>query len=386
MGRGWIGVALQVLVAAALLAMVVGQLLGQPVLLGYVETGSMEPTLEPGDGFVAIPSPVASDPEPGDVVVFDAQEIEGGGLTTHRIVEETDRGYVTRGDANPFTDQDGPESPVQDAQVVATVAQPGGSVLAIPHVGSVTMTINDAFGAVQTWLASTLGVRSAQGTTGIAYVLLGISVGAYVVETLRERRQAALESRLGRSAEDAVDPRTLCVGFALLVAVASLGSMAIPAGAQSFDVVSSQSQSDRPLVIEQGTTERIDYQTANSGFVPVLVRLEPRSDGVAVEDSSLLVDRRGDAETTVALTAPPETGAYQLYVYESRYLYVLPASVLLALAGVHPWLPVVVVTAGMGGLTYGIGRLLIGDGGVRAGRRAGMGRRPKRSRREHFNR
>ncbi len=73
-------------------ALIVGQLLGQPVLLGFVETGSMEPTIETGDGFVAVPSDLTGDPEPGDVVVFDAEELEGGGLTTHRIVEETEQG------------------------------------------------------------------------------------------------------------------------------------------------------------------------------------------------------------------------------------------------------------------------------------------------------
>jgi signal peptidase len=35
-------------------SLVLGVVLGQPVLLSYVETGSMEPTLNPGDRFVAV--------------------------------------------------------------------------------------------------------------------------------------------------------------------------------------------------------------------------------------------------------------------------------------------------------------------------------------------
>ncbi|MFP8956482.1 signal peptidase I [Natrialbaceae archaeon A-CW3] len=384
MERGWIGVGLQVILIVALLAMVVGQLLGQPVLLGFVETGSMEPTLEAGDGFVAIPSVVASDPEPGDVVVFDAQEIEGGGLTTHRIVDETDRGYITQGDANPFTDQDSSEPPVQDAQIVATVAQPTGSVLAIPHLGTAVMAVNGGFDRVQTWIATTLGFRSVQGTTGIAYILLGISLGAYALETLRERRQKQVQSRLGRESAFDVDPRLLCVGFALMVMVASMGAMIVPAGTQSFDVVSAQSPSDRPLVIEQGTSEELEYQTANSGLVPVVVMLEPESEGVATADETLFVDRRGEAETNVTLTAPPETGAYQLYLGEYRYLHVLPASVLERLAALNPWLPVLVITALLGGATYVIGRLLIGEDPIRTKRTDG--RREKLSQRTHFER
>ncbi|KPN31210.1 signal peptidase I [Halolamina pelagica] len=122
-----------VLVVASLL---LGQVLGTPVLLGYVETGSMEPTLEPGDGFVAVPAAVTGDVEEGDVIVFRAEELQGGGLTTHRVVGETERGYITRGDANPFTDQDGNEPPVKEGQIVAEALQIGGSVVVIPNLGT----------------------------------------------------------------------------------------------------------------------------------------------------------------------------------------------------------------------------------------------------------
>jgi len=48
-----------VVLVAVLVSLVIGQALGQPVLLAYVESGSMEPTIDEGDGFVAIPSVVA---------------------------------------------------------------------------------------------------------------------------------------------------------------------------------------------------------------------------------------------------------------------------------------------------------------------------------------
>jgi len=129
-----LSIALQVAVVLAVLALIAGQLLGQPVLFSFVETGSMQPTLDPGDGFIAIPTALAGDVGIGDVVTFDAQEIEGGGLTTHRVVEETERGYVTRGDNNPFTDQDAGEPVVQDADIVAVALSVGGSVVVIPHL------------------------------------------------------------------------------------------------------------------------------------------------------------------------------------------------------------------------------------------------------------
>ncbi|MFB6146366.1 MAG: signal peptidase I, partial [Halobacteriaceae archaeon] len=87
-----------------ILVLIFTQLIGQPAIV-FVESGSMEPTLEVNDGFLAVPSIFVSDIEKGDVIVYEAQEIGGGGLTTHRVVGETERGYITKGDANPFTDQ-----------------------------------------------------------------------------------------------------------------------------------------------------------------------------------------------------------------------------------------------------------------------------------------
>ncbi|OSO90460.1 hypothetical protein B9H04_17005, partial [Halorubrum ezzemoulense DSM 17463] len=54
-----LSVALQAAAVLVVVSLVVGQLLGQPVLLSYVETGSMQPTLAPGDGFVAVPAQLA---------------------------------------------------------------------------------------------------------------------------------------------------------------------------------------------------------------------------------------------------------------------------------------------------------------------------------------
>jgi signal peptidase len=36
--------------------------------------------------------------------MFRAEELQGGGSKTHRAVDDTERGFITKGDANPFTD------------------------------------------------------------------------------------------------------------------------------------------------------------------------------------------------------------------------------------------------------------------------------------------
>ena len=116
---------------------------GQIAPLSYVNSGSMSPALSTGDGFVAVPAPVADDPEPGDVVVYRSETIEAGELVTHRVVGETDDGYVTRGDANPVTDQQAGEPPVTRDRIVAQALSVDGDVVALPGLGWGSMWLRD---------------------------------------------------------------------------------------------------------------------------------------------------------------------------------------------------------------------------------------------------
>ena len=335
-----------------------GVYLGQPVLLSFVETGSMQPTLDPGDGFIAIPSPVAGEAETGDVVTFDAQEIEGGGLTTHRVVDETDRGYITQGDNNPFTDQDGGEPTVQDADIVATAATFGDSVIVIPHLGTGAMAFQSAVESVQTSLSTTFGLRSLQGTQGIAYLLFGLSVVAYVVDwyltaNTRETRERS------RTRDDGVSVVAIFLLLALVLMATATAAMVVPAGTQEYGVVSADFESDSPTVIEQGTSEQIDYIVPNAGLIPVYAYVSPASPEVDVESDQIAVGSRDEATTTVTLTAPDDTGYYRMFVQEHRYLAVLPPAVIDELYQIHPWVPLVVINGLLGGSLIGLGLLLV---------------------------
>ncbi|MGM0605864.1 MAG: S26 family signal peptidase, partial [Halobacteriota archaeon] len=76
--------ALTIVFIVLIVVLLVSQLLGQPVFV-FVETGSMAPTLEPSDGYVAVPMFFAGEIRERDVILFEAQELGGGELTTHRV-------------------------------------------------------------------------------------------------------------------------------------------------------------------------------------------------------------------------------------------------------------------------------------------------------------
>jgi signal peptidase len=368
--------ALEVAVVVVLVSLVAGQALGYPVLLGFVETGSMEPTLEPGDGFVAVPKPVAGPIEPGTVIVFQAEQIQGGGLTTHRVVEETERGYITRGDANPFTDQDGEEPPVKRAQIVAVALQVGGEVVVVPELGTAVTGVRGVLTALQRELAALVGSRSLLGPTGVGYVVSGLLFAAYLVDLLvsdesgRERDRGRDRARDGGS-----DVRLYVAAMALVVVLAATAAMVVPAGPQEYGIVSAEFASDRPTVIPAGESKAVPYPLANDGLVPTVVYVESASQGVAVDGARTVLGYGGRAEATVTLRAPPETGYYRRYVVEHRYLAILPVPVIDALHGIHPWLALAGVNAALGGGFYLLGRLLLGSGRVRRRSRSTGSRR-----------
>lgn len=104
-----------------------------PTIFGYsfavIASGSMEPALMVDDLII---NHAQSDYEKNDIITFHS----GSSLTTHRIIEITDQGFVTKGDANDTVDLD----------VVPTNVVVGRVVWTIPHIGGVLAFLKSPFG------------------------------------------------------------------------------------------------------------------------------------------------------------------------------------------------------------------------------------------------
>ncbi|WP_254861676.1 signal peptidase I [Halovivax gelatinilyticus] len=359
------GIALAVVVALLLL----GQLLGQPILLGYVASGSMEPEMDTGDGFVAIPDALSGDISEGDVIVFEAREVNEGELTTHRVVAVTDDGYVTKGDANPFTDQDAGEPPVTDGQVVATALDVRGSVVTISHLGTFVMGIGATVESIVDGLASVAGVPGELDGEGAGAMLVAIGVALFGFGILFDRAGPARRETTRSYSRENVIAIWVVIGLVLLVLVTlATAAMVIPSGTTAYDVVSTDSPTDDPQVLAPGETGTLTRTVDNAGYVPVVVRTEAASGGVTVEPSSQTVGWRSQGETLVALSAPESEGQYLRTVSEYRYLAVLPPSLLGSLHDVHPYLAVAAVNGVIVGASVGFVLALFGWADLRVRR------------------
>ena len=332
--RDYVETAVVVSIVTLAALTVVGQFLGYPVALSVVETDSMEPTLEAGDGFLAVPSIASGDVETGDVVVFRAQELHDGGLTTHRVVAVTDEGYVTKGDANPFTDQDASEPPITDDQIVATALQIDGSVVTIPGVGAVVWTLRDA----AEWILGAVGVER-PGARLVGGLLFAVGTTLFALSFVGEfDRTRSRDRSRERSRDRSVqfDVRVLVVVFALLVLVPTNAAMLLPAGSYAVDVQAEESPPDDAQIVAPGDASTIELPTHNDGLVPVLVAVDAPAPEATVENGRTVVTHGERDGAVLTAKAPDEPGIRTYTVIERRYPVVLPPSTLEALHGGSP--------------------------------------------------
>lgn len=327
-----------------------GYVLGQPVLLAYVETGSMEPTLEAGDGFVAVPAALAGDVEQGDVITFKAEELHGGAPTTHRVVDVQKNGYITQGDANLFTDQSRNEPAVTDGQVLAVALQVNGEVVRIPHLGTGVMALQSGIQTIEGAIAGIFGWQRL-GSTELTYLLFGggvILFGASLLagEDSRDRSDSRERSR---DRSGVIDSRYLLVACVVLLCAGATAAMVMPAGTESYGIVSTEgSGSANPTIIPVGETDEFEYTVHNGGFVPIVSYLEPRSGGIETQAGQHRLTANESANSTVTLHADDDTGYHVESMTEYRYLLVLPPKIIDSLYVVHPWVPYLAVNAVIG--------------------------------------
>lgn len=340
MFRRYVARAGVVLLVVVTLALVLGSVLGQPVLLSFVTSGSMSPTIETGDGFVAVPDQVAGDIEEGDVIVFEAKKLDGGGLTTHRVVDETDEGYITRGDANPFVDQDGSEPPVTEDRVVGVAVQVRGGVITVPGLGTAVLGLRDAVLGVQGAVTSTLGFEEESGAqaTGVVLFLAGLVLFLVTVvdASMRSSRDRSRSQR-----REQRDPRYVALFLVAIVVLPANAAMLGPTTTHNITLDGTELEN----TVGPGEPVPNEMTVTNSGLVAMLVVFEEPDGETAIANRQMTVTGGESKTTSLSTPAPPPGEQRTEAVSENRYVHILPQSVIVSLHEIHPLAALGVVNA-----------------------------------------
>lgn len=267
-----------------------------PVSVSYVYSDSMEPTLSSGDGYVLR---ATDDVTAGDVVTF--WSASNDEFVTHRVVEVTERGLVTKGDGNDVSDQATGHPAVDRDAVVGEVVTVGGSVLVLPGFGSLV-------GALQSNRPYVLGA-------------------AVVVTVLSVLRRGEDDQREGRG-------RRLRVGhayfgaFVLACGVVTALFVTTAVTHRWEFVVTAHGSASAPAV---GETAAFGETIArrSSAVVDSFVHVN------GLENASVATTPR-ELEVTGTVPARSSPGAQYVDATTYRYPTVVPETVLDALRGVHP--------------------------------------------------
>lgn len=285
-----LGTVLTVAVAALLLTPGLS-----PIRLSYVTSDSMEPAIMEGDGYVIRHTP---DVDVGDVITF--RSPERGGFVTHRVVDESPEGLITKGDNNPSRDQAAGMPPVPRDAVVGEVVALGDDPLTIPAIGTATRWLDE----------HRLGALLVLGLLALA-ALLGSGDGAV--------------------ARDVVYVADIALPLFLGVVVVSAGLMLYGTTFEDLQYVATQGGSPAPhtVAVDEPMTQRVDIDM----FATPLTTTVIDADGVEMINAS-----GSGSEQTIWVKVPAieSTGAYTATVSVHPYPAVVPRHWLERLHGLHP--------------------------------------------------
>lgn len=165
-----------VTIGVVALGVVVIATAGLPVPVGVVTSGSMEPVLSEGDIYLALPPVLLGGASVDDIAIFHGED----GWVVHRLVDRTEHGFITAGDANVFVDQADGAPPIPASAVEGIVPFVLGRPVALPHLGIAPthwQALIVGLGAV----AAIGGITADEPTWAPTPVVLGVVVAAFVV-------------------------------------------------------------------------------------------------------------------------------------------------------------------------------------------------------------
>lgn len=294
------------IVALLFIALLAAAPAGSPARLSYVYSDSMEPTLEVNDGYLLIPSDGV---ETGEVVTFYSSE--HGEYVTHRVVGESRRGLITKGDNNAATDQASGHPHVPREEVVGELLTVGGEPVVVPGFGNAVTVVR-----------------------GHRLVLLGALGLLLVVGGIRPGRANAARERSVPRIRDVFLP------LFLVALLSTTGLVFLGGHAEQVRVVTVEGGSSSPNVVDIGepytTTVRVNRSA--SAFTDTVV---------GARGGNLSDRRHNGTAITAKLRVPPrqETGPQTASVLVHRYPAVLPRGALGWLHDVHPLVPAGATTA-----------------------------------------
>lgn len=308
------------------------QFMGRTWGWSVISGRSMLPTLEQGDFTFIVPwfAGKSGSPRVGDIVAF---EDSRGNKVLHRIVDSTERGYITKGDRNPDTDQQQGQPPLAASKIDGTALTIGSQVIKLPLMGAlVPRLLTPVLRRSLTFLVVAFAPLVA------AFYLLG-----WGKERSRLRRQGKLKSFYSRH-----ETLFTCSGLILLGAFILMSAMV--KGSSTVDYYYGVSETGRQAVATSGGvsfgilpvgSKESRTLTGSSSFPwPMLALFVYDCDALTFAENPVTIPSHRIVEITATVEARRgDVGRHVVPVTVLMLPEILPGGMLRRLAKTHELLP-----------------------------------------------
>jgi signal peptidase I len=306
--------ALTWLLVAGSVAIILGGLLGRPVLVAAVPTTSMVPVLHPGDLIPVIPA-WGSDPTPGEIVVYKTSQDTV--WIVHRVIGgDSVTGYIIKGDANPEPDQ----HRVFPKDIAGFVPTIGRTAIHIPGLGSLSLGRSPFSHPLFAGVALALGI----------FLLVNdMGTGMIRIRWMRMRRRKA-------QAKESKSTLFIYLWLAILVFIAmTITNFSLRTEQTAhFNVVQFKSANVKdPRLTLLGFPQGDPVLLNNPSFIPVVIGLTSNDPDLVWEPAWVFLSP--SSHKTVSLTRKSQVlGEHTAELRQAIYLPMLPIPVIRVLASI----------------------------------------------------
>ncbi|WP_308637218.1 signal peptidase I [Paenibacillus silvisoli] len=321
-------IVLVAIVLCTLIASVGAAVTKKPVLLTIIQSDSMVPVWQRGDMVIIENMSKQSEVRPGDIVFFKTKDdnLSSKGWIAHRIISgDPTAGYITKGDANEFTDQVTNQiGPIQREWIAGRAVTMNGKALVIPKIGYLSL-----------WVGK---YQSNPYILPIVAVVLAALIGIGELKSGPKRKKKA----------SGLELQFIYMLGGITISMIVGGTMLAASQKVKLDYeVSAMSQVENTegggSVLEAGEviTKPLS-DLSNTGFFPLIGTITSNDGQIQFSHKQLMLPKGQTANATYTVTAKTP-GTYKSEIRVGLFYPLLPGALIYWLAAVNYWLALLTV-------------------------------------------
>lgn len=325
-----IDISLYIIVSIVLIAAVTSAIWDKPMIFSSVRSNSMYPLFQRSDMIIIKSISEKDKINIGDIVVFKVGEgsLSSKGWIVHRIIEGDEiSGYITKGDANEYTDQgSGGNPPIKREWISSRVLTIGKQPLKIPLIGYLPL-----------WMEN---LQTNPYTIPIIAVVLAMIVGVSELtnnKSKRKKKKNGLELQLiyffgGLTITVIMGATMLATSQRILIPYeVSESSTGVIMGS-NVGLIKIGDEIEKPL-----------SELSNKGIFPIITTITTKDEQITCSHS-LTILKPGDVLETEMKLQASKIGKFDTVIYVGMFFPFLPSKWIYNLSLKSYWLALMVVS------------------------------------------